>query len=50
VHTEAEPEAVGQLALRAGLALTELRSADGDGLEEIFLQLTAETQREGAAS
>jgi ABC-2 type transport system ATP-binding protein len=49
VHTEAEPEAVGQLALRAGLALTELRSADGDGLEEIFLQLTAETQREGAA-
>jgi ABC-2 type transport system ATP-binding protein len=50
VHTEAEPEAVGQLALRAGLALTELRSADGDGLEEIFLQLTAETQREGAAA
>jgi ABC-2 type transport system ATP-binding protein len=50
VHTEAEPEAVGQLALRAGLALTELRSADGDGLEEIFLQLTAQTQREGAAA
>jgi ABC-2 type transport system ATP-binding protein len=50
VHTEAEPEAVGQLALRAGLALTELRSADGDGLEEIFLQLTAETQREEGAA
>jgi ABC-2 type transport system ATP-binding protein len=50
LHVEAEPEAVGELALRAGLALTELRSADGDGLEEIFLQLTAENRREGAAA
>ena len=35
---------------RAGVALTELRAADGAGLEEMFLELTAETQREGAAA
>ena len=50
VHTDAEPALVGRIALHAGLALTELRSADGAGLEEMFLELTAETQREGAAA
>ncbi len=35
---------------RAGVALTELRAADGAGLEEMFLELTADTQREGAAA
>ncbi len=50
VHTDAHPELVGQLALDAGLALTELRHADSTGLEDIFLQLTADTQREGAAA
>ena len=34
----------------AGVALTELRTADGAGLEEMFLELTADTQREGAAA
>ena len=34
----------------AGVALTELRAADGAGLEEMFLELTADTQREGAAA
>ena len=34
----------------AGIPLTELRAADGAGLEEMFLELTAETQREGAAA
>jgi hypothetical protein len=29
-------------------ALTELRAATGAGLEEMFLELTAATQREGA--
>ena len=29
---------------------TELRAADGAGLEEMFLELTADTQREGAAA
>jgi ABC-2 type transport system ATP-binding protein len=31
------------------VALIELRTADG-GLEEMFLQLTADTQREGKAA
>jgi len=34
----------------AGVVLTELRAADGAGLEEMFLELTADTQREGAAA
>jgi len=50
VHTDATPEQVGEVALGAGLALTELRAADGAGLEEMFLELTADTQREGAAA
>jgi ABC-2 type transport system ATP-binding protein len=50
VHTDADPALVGQVALAAGLPLTELRTADSAGLEEMFLELTAETQREGAAA
>jgi ABC-2 type transport system ATP-binding protein len=50
VRTNTDAERVGQIALAAGVALTELRSADGAGLEEMFLELTAETQREGAAA
>ena len=50
VHTDGEPALVGQVALAAGLPLTELRTADSAGLEEMFLELTAETQREGAAA
>jgi len=48
LRTDAEPKLVGEIALGAGLALSELRPADGAGLEEMFLQLTAETQREGS--
>ena len=44
------PTLVGKVALAAGVALTELRAADGAGLEEMFLELTADTQREGAAA
>ncbi|WP_235734709.1 ABC transporter ATP-binding protein [Nocardioides alcanivorans] len=47
VRTDADPAAVGQIALAAGIALTELRPADGAGLEEMFLELTAASQREG---
>jgi ABC-2 type transport system ATP-binding protein len=43
----AEPEHVGRIAFAAEIALTELRAANGAGLEELFLQLTADTQREG---
>jgi ABC-2 type transport system ATP-binding protein len=50
LHTDADPHHVGRVALAAGIALTELRSADSAGLEEMFLELTAESQREGAAA
>jgi ABC-2 type transport system ATP-binding protein len=50
VRADADPEVVGRIAFAAGLALVELRRADGAGLEEIFLELTADTQREGAVA
>lgn len=50
LRTDAEPAQVGKVAASAGVALTELRPADGAGLEEMFLQLTADTQREGVAA
>jgi ABC-2 type transport system ATP-binding protein len=50
LRTDADPAQVGQVALAAGIALTELRSADGAGLEEMFLELTSESQREGVAA
>jgi ABC-2 type transport system ATP-binding protein len=37
---------IGRLAFDAGVLLTELRAADGAGLEEMFLQLTSDTQRD----
>ena len=49
LHTDAEPTIVGLIALESGVALTELRTADG-GLEEMFLALTADTPREGTAA
>jgi ABC-2 type transport system ATP-binding protein len=54
LRTDAEPIQVGKVAAEAGIVLVELRPADGAGLEELFLQLTADTQRddntEGAAA
>jgi ABC-2 type transport system ATP-binding protein len=49
LSTDVEPTLVGKVALEAGVALTELRTADA-GLEDMFLELTATSQREGAAS
>jgi ABC-2 type transport system ATP-binding protein len=49
LHTTADPSLVGRVALAAGVALIELRT-DGGGLEERFLELTADTQREGTAA
>ena len=46
LRTDADADVVGQIALEAHVALTELKSADGAGLEEMFLELTAESQRE----
>jgi ABC-2 type transport system ATP-binding protein len=42
----AEPAQVGTIAFAAGVPLLELRPADGAGLEEMFLKLTAKSQRE----
>ena len=50
LRADADPELVGQTAHGAGVVLRELRPADGAGLEEMFLELTAETAREGAAA
>ena len=50
MRTDADPALVGKVACDAGVPLTELRAADGAGLEEMFLELTAETQRDGAAA
>ena len=47
---DAEPELVGKVAHAAGIPLVELRPADGAGLEEMFLQLTADTQRDDPTS
>ncbi len=46
LHTDADTALVGDLALTAGVALTELRGADSAGLEEMFLELTADSQRD----
>jgi ABC-2 type transport system ATP-binding protein len=43
---QADVEHVGRTAFAAGLPVLELRAADGAGLEEMFLQLTAGTQRD----
>ncbi|PZS30929.1 MAG: ABC transporter [Pseudonocardiales bacterium] len=42
----ADPEQLGKVVFAAGVPIIELRPADSAGLEEIFLELTAETQRE----
>jgi ABC-2 type transport system ATP-binding protein len=49
VLADADPSLVGKVALEAEIALTELRTTDA-GLEEMFLELTATSQREGAMS
>lgn len=50
LRTDAEPARVGEVAAAAGLVLVELRPAEGAGLEEMFLQLTANNQREGVSA
>jgi ABC-2 type transport system ATP-binding protein len=46
LRIDADTELVGRLAHQAGVPLIVLRDADGAGLEEMFLELTAETARE----
>ncbi|MEU6036571.1 ABC transporter ATP-binding protein [Actinomadura sp. NPDC047616] len=47
---EAAADAVGRAAARTGAVLLELRQADGGGLEELFLSLTAGTAPSAPAS
>ena len=46
LRTDAETAQVGHAAYDGGVVLTELRTADSGGLEEMFLELTADTQRD----
>ena len=46
LRTDADSAQVGRAAYDGGVALTELRPADSGGLEEMFLELTADTQRD----
>ncbi|HEY3016702.1 MAG TPA: ATP-binding cassette domain-containing protein [Nocardioides sp.] len=46
VRVECEALQVGKIAATGNITLVELRPADG-GLEDLFLELTADTQREG---
>ncbi|GAA1919427.1 ATP-binding cassette domain-containing protein [Nocardioides lentus] len=50
LRVSAEPVVVGQAALAAQVALVDLRAAEGRGLEDLFLELTADTQREAPAA
>jgi ABC-2 type transport system ATP-binding protein len=49
LHTDVDTALVGKVALEARVALTELKTADA-GLEDMFLELTATSQREGASA
>jgi ABC-2 type transport system ATP-binding protein len=46
LRVDADTELVGRVAHEAGVPLVELRDADGTGLEEMFLELTADHQHE----
>ena len=48
LRVEAEPVEVGRAAAENAIVLTDLRAAEG-ALEDLFLELTSDTQREGAA-
>jgi ABC-2 type transport system ATP-binding protein len=50
LRTDADTGQVGRVALAAGVPLTELRPADGAGLEEMFLELTKDNAREDVAA
>jgi ABC-2 type transport system ATP-binding protein len=46
LRSDAEALQIGKVAAASGITLVELRPADGAGLEDLFLQLTADTQRD----
>jgi ABC-2 type transport system ATP-binding protein len=50
VTAEAEASDVARAAARAGVVVVELRAADSRGLEELFLELTADDAREAVSA
>ena len=50
VRTNADTAPVGRAAYDGGVVLTALRNAASGGLEDMFLELTADTQRERTAA
>jgi ABC-2 type transport system ATP-binding protein len=48
LRVEAETVEVGRVSIESGIVLTDLRAADG-GLEDLFLSLTSDTQREAVS-
>ena len=46
LRSDAEAVAIGRVAAARGITLVELRPAEGAGLEDLFLELTADTQRD----
>ena len=46
LRAECDPLEIGRAAATAGVVLAELRPAEGAGLEELFLELTADDARE----
>jgi ABC-2 type transport system ATP-binding protein len=50
LRVTAEPVDVGRVAAESGIVLTDLRAGDEGGLEDLFLELTADTQRETVQS
>jgi ABC-2 type transport system ATP-binding protein len=49
-RTDIEPVEVGRIAAASAITLVELRPAEGAGLEELFLELTANDARERVAT
>ena len=50
LRSDADAARIGVVAAEAGVALVELRPAEGAGLEDLFLQLTSDSQRDGSSS
>jgi ABC-2 type transport system ATP-binding protein len=50
LRSDAEAIQIGKVAAMNSITLVELRPADGAGLEELFLELTADTQRDTTAA
>ena len=49
LRSDAETLQIGRIAAAESITLVELRPADGAGLEDLFLQLTSDTQRDTQA-